>query len=208
MNVLSRRGIIRCALCNAQHDRPLESNAHPILYIACRHPSLTIVDCSRLEPKGNILGSGPIHSTRWPCRDERRLTSKALADRLDDGVIFDVVGVVDLQLRRDAGERPLQSLLGRGVDHLGLQGRASQLSGSRGVRASLRTWTPASSGDQAMKAILFLPSGQPTPPWPRQGGGIPHTVSGRQAVFKVVHGVPRPLAHGALPSCLSAAWAK
>ena len=48
------------------------------------------------------------------------LFSKTLADGLEDGVVLDVVGVVGLQLGGDTSEGALQSLLGRGVDHLGL----------------------------------------------------------------------------------------
>lgn len=48
------------------------------------------------------------------------LSSKALADSLDDGVVLNVVGVVGLELSSDAGEGTLQGLLGRSVDHLGL----------------------------------------------------------------------------------------
>lgn len=46
--------------------------------------------------------------------------SKTLADGLEDGVVLDVVGVVGLELGGDTSEGALQSLLGRGVDHLGL----------------------------------------------------------------------------------------
>lgn len=49
-----------------------------------------------------------------------RLTSKTLADGLEDGVVFDVISVVGLELGGNAGERSLESLLGRSVDHLGL----------------------------------------------------------------------------------------
>ena len=49
-----------------------------------------------------------------------RLTSKTLADGLEDGVVFDVISVVGLELGGNAGERSLESLLGGGVDHLGL----------------------------------------------------------------------------------------
>jgi len=48
------------------------------------------------------------------------LSSKALADGLDDGVVLNVVRVVGLQLGGNAGEGTLESLLGRSVDHLGL----------------------------------------------------------------------------------------
>jgi hypothetical protein len=48
------------------------------------------------------------------------LSSKALADGLDDGIVLNVVRVVGLQLGGNAGEGTLESLLGRSVDHLGL----------------------------------------------------------------------------------------
>jgi hypothetical protein len=48
------------------------------------------------------------------------LSSKALADGLDDGIVLNVVRVVSLQLGGNAGEGTLESLLGRSVDHLGL----------------------------------------------------------------------------------------
>jgi hypothetical protein len=51
------------------------------------------------------------------------LSSKALADGLDDGVVLNVVRVVGLQLGGNAGEGTLESLLGRSVDHLGLEKR-------------------------------------------------------------------------------------
>lgn len=46
--------------------------------------------------------------------------SKALADSLDDAVVLNVVRVVGLELSSDAGEGTLQGLLGRSVNHLGL----------------------------------------------------------------------------------------
>lgn len=49
-----------------------------------------------------------------------RLTSKALADGLDDGVIFNVIGVVGLQLCGDTSQRSLEGVLGGSVNHLGL----------------------------------------------------------------------------------------
>lgn len=48
------------------------------------------------------------------------LSSKTLADGLDDGVPFDVILVVGLELCGDTSEGALESLLGRSVDHLGL----------------------------------------------------------------------------------------
>lgn len=50
-----------------------------------------------------------------------RLSSKTLADVLEDGVVFDVIRVVGLVLVGNAGECSLESLLGGSVDHLGLQ---------------------------------------------------------------------------------------
>ena len=44
----------------------------------------------------------------------------ALADRLEDGVVLNVIGVVGLELGGDAIEGALQGLLGRSVNHLGL----------------------------------------------------------------------------------------
>lgn len=46
--------------------------------------------------------------------------SKTFADGLEDGIVLDVVGVVGLELSGDTSEGALQSLFGRGVDHLGL----------------------------------------------------------------------------------------
>jgi len=48
------------------------------------------------------------------------LRGGALADRLDHRIELNVVGVVGLELRRDAGEGAFEGLLGGGVDHLGL----------------------------------------------------------------------------------------
>lgn len=68
------------------------------------------------------------------------LAGEALADGLDDGVVFDVVGVVGLELNGDAGQGSLESLLGGSVDHLGLYrmsvewGREKQGRGSPGWR--------------------------------------------------------------------------
>jgi len=53
-------------------------------------------------------------------RRGKALTGKTLADDLDDGVVLDVVGVVGLQLGRNAGQGSLEGLLGGGIDHLGL----------------------------------------------------------------------------------------
>lgn len=50
----------------------------------------------------------------------RHLTSETLADSLDDGVVFDVIRVVGLELGSNAGEGSLEGLLGGSVDHLGL----------------------------------------------------------------------------------------
>lgn len=45
---------------------------------------------------------------------------ETLADGLEDGVVLNVIGVVGLELGGNAGEGALQGLLGRSVDHLGL----------------------------------------------------------------------------------------
>lgn len=52
-------------------------------------------------------------------RGKRHLTSHALADGLENGVVLDVVGIVGLELGRNTSERALQGLLGGGVNHLG-----------------------------------------------------------------------------------------
>jgi hypothetical protein len=52
--------------------------------------------------------------------DALNLTSKTLADGLEDGVVLNVISVVGLELRGDTGQGALESLLGGGVDHLGL----------------------------------------------------------------------------------------
>jgi len=44
----------------------------------------------------------------------------ALADRLEQRLVLDVVGVVGLHFSRQTGQRALQRVLGRGVDHLSL----------------------------------------------------------------------------------------
>lgn len=82
--------------------------------------------------------------------------SKTLADGLEDSVVLDVVGVVGLELGGNTSERALQSLLGRGIDHLGLLRSVSDLLISCAFHVEKHTWTPASSGDQAMKVILLL----------------------------------------------------
>lgn len=56
-----------------------------------------------------------------------RLSGKTLADGLEDGVVFDVISVIGLQLGGNAGERSLKGLLGGSVDHLGLCGELVDL---------------------------------------------------------------------------------
>ena len=72
------------------------------------------------EPPGIVINSSLTETA--PSESQlRRLTGEALADGLDDGVVFDVVGVVGLELNGDTSQGSLESLLGGSVDHLGLQ---------------------------------------------------------------------------------------
>jgi hypothetical protein len=90
------------------------------------------------------------------------LTVDSAGDGLADGVKLKVFRVVGLDLIGKTLEGSLESLLGGGVDHLGLfvhvskeklivRNRRKQF-GKKGKH----TWTPASSGDQAMRMILLL----------------------------------------------------
>lgn len=67
------------------------------------------------------------------------LSGETLADGLDDGVVFDVIAVVGLQLDGNAGQGLLEALLGGGVNHLGLRHRVSGLRVIRGASLQGRT---------------------------------------------------------------------
>jgi hypothetical protein len=61
-----------------------------------------------------------------------RLSSKTLADGLEDGFVFDVISVIGLQLGGNASERSLEGLLGGSVDHLGLNASIIRGPGNEG----------------------------------------------------------------------------
>jgi len=54
------------------------------------------------------------------CLFSNSLRGGSLADGLFYRLELNVIGIIGLELGGDAGEGALESLLGRGVDHLGL----------------------------------------------------------------------------------------
>lgn len=76
-------------------------------------------------------------------------------DGVEDGAVLKVVRVVGLELIGEALKGSLKSLLGGGVDHLGLLVHVSSCREEK-EEPKKHTWTPASSGDQAMRMILLL----------------------------------------------------
>jgi hypothetical protein len=104
------------------------------------------------------------------------LSSKALADGLDDGIVLNVVRVVGLQLGGNAGEGTLESLLGRSVDHLGLD--ASVIG------------RPSNEGDlvSASRPLASFTNSE------SRGLIVPHTIARGEVVLEVVDGVAGTLA--------------
>lgn len=96
------------------------------------------------------------------CLDSGHL-GKALADRLQYGVVFDVVLVVGLDLSSDTVESSLQRILGRGVHHLGLWKTVLVGSGEVGVETVAYHDTgiigrPCNEGDLVSEQRLALTS--------------------------------------------------
>lgn len=84
--------------------------------IDCRFSFLLAKLECRWTPPSPLLDKKDLRSVL----SHTRLTSKTLADGLDDAVVLNVVGVVGLQLVSNTGKSSLERLFGGGVNHLGL----------------------------------------------------------------------------------------